>query len=147
MRHVTHVTGGPINPRPKHRNLTVGCGIEQTPNPCNATEHVGIPQHTEIAFVQKGKFNEIHSEPIYTEVSFGDQNVPKRHFSAVRFRMYFIEFSFPNTQNLGTNEISVLCGITEIWHFFNPTTHCGIATCSPGVHRAPCVSESCHTHI
>ena len=130
MRHVTHVTGGPINPRPKHRNLTVGCGIEQTPNPCNATEHVGIPQHTEIAFVQKGKFNEIHSEPIYTEVSFGDQNVPKRHFSAVRFRMYFIEFSFPNTQNLGTNEISVLCGIP---------------TCSVGLQRFGVSSILQHT--
>jgi len=29
-------------------------------------------------------------------MSFGDQNIPERHFGAVRFRMYFIEFSCQN---------------------------------------------------
>jgi len=45
----------------KRRNSTVCCGIEQTPDLCNPTEHVGILQSTEILLVPRfclfGKYN------------------------------------------------------------------------------------------
>jgi len=52
-----------MDARWKHRNPTVGCGIEQSTYACNPTEYVGIHSVRIFRFVLKTKIDEIHSKP------------------------------------------------------------------------------------
>jgi len=137
-----------MDSRRTRRNSTVCCGIEEMPNLCNPTEYRDFVS-AEILCVWKRKFDEIHSKPNCTEMSFWHILISKRHFSVDRFRMYFIEFSFLNKRNLRMLwDSDMFCGITGIWRLFNPTTNCEIAMFWPGVYRAPChMCDMPHSYV
>jgi len=102
---------------------------------CSVTHYNTPPGCVSSCF--KRKFDEIHSKQNCTEMSFWYVLISKRHFGLECISSIFL---FKTKRNIRTLWYSyIFCLITGIFLLLNPTTHCGIAMFSSGVHRAPCM--------
>jgi len=85
------------------------------------------------------KIDGTHSKPNFNEMSFGTFWSQKDISVKVQFGLECVSKKIvfkSNKVSIHWGDIDIFCGSTRVWQLVNPTTYCGFATFSPGVHQA-----------